>query len=1174
MKLTPISKKIQEILILNPEGLTIETLTQTVQNVNSHIKTEQVERTLETYSELFIKSVSRWRIRSIAENEMYSAEVMNIIDSNNKEIDPLEKTKEISSHEYEMVRNELEKRLLHNLIGPVEEKEILLERPNVYYLGGMLYPANSELQIVDDNFEMESETKEDDRTDDEKGFEEEPQVNRYYPSSIGLTCNLTSELESLMVTCKYGIYVETKDENGKKAYVREPKILCQEIIIAEQKGEFIENKAQCKWFVRNNKNGNALTIFFVNRFPASHDVPIEQIFYQPEITVESNNNLVKYPFVKRNIELLNILDDSDVDSNNLLYRDVAEFAVGHGCAVDWRESDYNHGKACRIKTTLTPSYEVPAVQHLELPDLIGLDMKVLAYIKRQERLKEILTPLVENYNSWIKKNKSIKLEKYNEQQQKHMEICQEASDRIMDGIEILSSDAEVFEAFKFANEIMLYQRSYSQWAARYRNTKIRDAEPVLQGKWRPFQLAFILLNVKSFYNPADKERNLAELLWFPTGGGKTEAYLGLAAFVMALRRIRGNKQGISAYAGTTVLMRYTLRLLTIQQFQRASSLICAAEFLRSRNPIKWGEEKFSIGLWVGGGTTPNTFMEAKEVLADLKRGKRVFDGNPVQLHHCPWCGEELSAQNYFADKEVFKIICPNLNCHFSTNIIPAYTVDEAIYYQCPSILIGTVDKFARLPWNGDIASMFGHVDRYCQRHGFIRKGDDHEDSHLAANGFLKSMTFEIQQLLPPELIIQDELHLISGPLGSMVGLYETVVDFLSTWNGVRPKVVASTATIRRSDEQMKGVFNRTVKQFPPSGINSDDSFFSYAVSKDEIPGRKYVGLFLPGASGKTSLVRIYAALLQAVYELKSKFSDEHLDPYWTLVGYFNSLRELGGTVRLIEDDIDDRIRYLKDKISGRRYINNTEELTSRIPATDIPKILSKLEQTLASGKSPVDVLLATNMISVGVDIDRLGLMAVTGQPKGTSEYIQATSRVGRKYPGLVFVLYNWSRPRDISHYEQFISYHSKLYSYVEATSVTPYSYRARDKALAAIVIGMLRQIDDSLFRNSYAKNFNDQNQYIQRIKATIIDRCKQVELVDNKNIEEEIDDILGWWMKKSEEHASLLDYAQYKFSKKDTPVLLRGINQDIPGARLVPDSLRDVEAEVKVYYLDLEEEAN
>lgn len=1179
MKLTPIAKKIQVILIENPEGLTTAELTNCLQKINSHLKLEQIEKSMGDYSNLFIYLNDKWRCKTIIENEVITKEVMNKLETsiNKRDYSP---KKSISS-EFVKVQEEIEKRLIYHLIGPKEDREILYERPNVYYIGGMLYPANVEFDILEDSFEIDSDEKENEvkddneyelekNKDDEKEFEEETQVKRYFPSSIGLSCNLSSEAQSLLISCRYGKYFETKDEKGKKAFLREPQILSEIILISENKGEFEKDNTQCKWFIRNNVSGKSLTIFFINRFLNSQDVPIEHIIFQPEITVESTIGSTLMPFVKRNLEINNLIDDPDLEAFGLLYQNIAEFAVGHGCAVDWREKNFSNENASQIKTVLMPSYEVTAVEHLELPELLGLDMKVLAYIE-QHMIYEVLHPLIERYNIWIEEKQSkVLLPKYKEQQIKHMDRCKEASLRIKEGIEILSIDKETFEAFKFANESMLFQRSYSQSAAQYRKDLLRKQVPELQGKWRPFQLAFILMNIKSFTSPDVPERDWAELLWFPTGGGKTEAYLGLAAFVMALRRIRGVDQGIHMYAGTTVLMRYTLRLLTIQQFQRASSLICAAEYLRSKNPLKWGEVRFTIGLWVGGGTTPNRFNEAVEILNDLKQNKRVYEGNPIQLHHCPWCGEELTPHDYYADEKVFRIVCSNNGCHFHDTGIPAYTVDDAIYYQCPSILIGTVDKFARLPWKGNIASMFGGVDRYCPRHGFIRKGDDHHKSHLASNGFPKSVTVEIPALLPPELIIQDELHLISGPLGSMIGLYETAVDYLSTRNDIRPKVVASTATIRRSQEQVKGIFNRNTKQFPPSGIDSNDSFFSYEVSKQEKSGRTYVGLNFPGISGKTALVRIYAALLQSVFELKSIFSEEHIDPYWTLVGYFNSLRELGGTVRLIEDDIDKRIDYLREKGKGRRYVNYTEELTSRKASTDIPKILTKLEQTV-TGKHPIDVLLATNMISVGIDIDRLGLMVVTGQPKGTSEYIQATSRVGRKYPGLIFVLYNWSRPRDISHYEQFVSYHSKLYSYVEATSVTPFSYRARDKALAAVVIGMLRQLDESLFKNSHAKNLRIDNSYIKLVKSIIVERCKEIEKVDNLNIEDEIDKILNWWLNRIAEFPEILDYAKYNFTPNDKPVLLKGINQDIPLARLIPDSLRDVEAEVKVYYLERED---
>ncbi|MDR7316058.1 DISARM system helicase DrmA [Brevibacillus nitrificans] len=1170
MKLTPIAKKLQEILIMHADGLTIKEITDHLSKNHTHVTEKQVDRSLTMYSDLFVKEHDVWRMESIVKQEQQSKRIDQIIESEPTDIRNQKSDLSFGSSDYELARENLLENLLRHLIGPSEKEEVLQERPNQHYLGGMLYPANAEIQLVEDNFELENDGEQTEQRKEDNAPEEELQVNRYYPSSIGLTCSIATDVTHLLVTCSFGVYHEIKEEKEKKKqYKRKQMDFYETINLMEGKGQFYLHQSECMWFVRNSESGRTLTVFLVNRNPSSIEVPIEDIMFQPEIRVESDGQIT-FPFVRRVLDTENFLDDEDVESFKLLYRNKAEFAVGHGCSVDWRFGEYNHERAALVKTALLPTYEVPAVQHLELPDLIGLDMNVLAYIEDQEKMKKVLTPLVTHYNEWIDKASQIKVSPHEDQQQKHMELCKAASDRIREGIDILSQDKQMFEAFKFANEVMLYQRSYSSWAAEYRSTKVRKGTPELKGKWRPFQLAFILLNIKSFYDPTCNERNWAELLWFPTGGGKTEAYLGLAAFVMALRRIRGVSKGVHAYAGTTVLMRYTLRLLTIQQFQRASSLICAADFLRSKNPVKWGDERFSIGLWVGGGTTPNTFTDAKESLIELQNNRKVYEGDPVQLHHCPWCGEDLTAHHYSADRDVFAIKCSNQSCYFHKNEIPAYTVDEAIYYKCPSILIGTVDKFARLPWNGGIASMFGHVDRYCQRHGFIRKGQDHQESHIATDGFSKSETIEIPSLLPPELIIQDELHLISGPLGSMVGLYETAIDFLCTNESIRPKVVASTATIRRSKEQMLGVFNREVRQFPPSGVDSGDSFFSYEVSREEKPGRKYVGLFFPGASGKTSLVRVYAALLQTVHEMKQE-QNELVDPYWTLVGYFNSLRELGGTVRLIEDDIDDRIRYLSDKNTGRRYINNTEELTSRIPASDIPKILTKLEQPV-NGKYPVDVLLATNMISVGVDIDRLGLMVVTGQPKGTSEYIQATSRVGRKYPGLVFTLYNWSRPRDISHYEQFISYHSKMYSFVEATSVTPFSYRARDKALSAVVIGILRQLDEGLFKNSYAKHFSSDNEYLQLLKSIIIDRCKEIEKIDFENIEEEVEEIITWWHNRTQEHPDSLDYAQYKFTKRDTPVLLRGINQNIKGARLIPDSMRDVEAEVSVYYLDIEED--
>ncbi|MGI8313812.1 DISARM system helicase DrmA [Halobacillus mangrovi] len=1175
-KLTPIAQKLQNLLADKINGADINDITNEIRKKNEYIEKEQVEKTLARYQNLFTEVDGVWRLTALVEKEKRKEEVKRITSSREETNQKLGEVKALEEqHNFSNMREDYIESLRQDLIGPSEQEELIKERPNTLYLGGMLYPANIEVEDIE---VQEFGTDEDENKkdyDDDNDEEIASNQNRFQPSSIGLTCNVKPDAERIKINISYGKYEKVKNEK-KKFYKRTP--VDREVTInlrGKRESFYLEDgKVECLSIVRQKSDELSLSVFLINRFEHEDNVPVNHILFQPEITLTGphENECI---FVRRDIDHDNLIDDKDLDRSRLLYRNNPDFAVGHGCSVQWY--DFTNHTAMKIKTSFIPEYEVPAVEHLDIKDMIGLNMYVLSYIGSPSDLKKELSPLLGEYKKWIDNQRKITVDDHLvSQRDKHIEYLEEAYGRIKEGIDIVCSDDQYFEAFKFANEIMLYQRSFSEASKYYRTNGKHLEEMSFKGRWRPFQLAFILLNIKSIVDPLCEERDYVDLLWFPTGGGKTEAYLGLAAFVMALRRLKGAPDGVEGYAGTTVIMRYTLRLLTIQQFQRASALICAAEYLRTKKPEKWGQKSFSIGLWVGGGTTPNQLDgdgSASEALYKLRNNERVYGGNPIQLHNCPKCGQELTPESYNVNRKVFTIQCENNDCFFHRHNIPAYTVDEAIYNQCPTLLIGTVDKFARLPWNGTIASIFGKVDRYCERHGFIREGDDHPGTHNATGDLPKSRTVEIENLRPPELIIQDELHLISGPLGSMVGLYESAIDFLSMdeVNGekIKPKVVASTATIRRADSQVKGVFNRDVQQFPPSGINSDDSFFSYEVTSDKKPGRKYIGLYFPGSSGKTALVRIYAKLMQKGHDLKEQGED--VNPYWTLAGYFNSLRELGGALRLLEDDIPDRIKYLVSDKRKQRFIKYKEELTSRIDATDIPAILNKLEQN-ADNKKAVDVLLATNMISVGVDIDRLGMMVITGQPKSTSEYIQASSRVGRKYPGVVFTLYNWSRPRDISHYEQFISYHSKFYSHVEATSVTPYSYRSRDKGLMAVIIGLLRQLDSRLYRNTDAKKFTKENGYIDEIREFIVERCKEIDEIDNEYIEEEIDEILGWWEKRINDNPDNLLYQKFKFTPRDTPVLFRSINQDIKNAELIPDSLRDVEAEVDAYYTFWDEE--
>lgn len=428
------------------------------------------------------------------------------------------------------------------------------------------------------------------------------------------------------------------------------------------------------------------------------------------------------------------------------------------------------------------------------------------------------------------------------------------------------------------------------------------------------------------------------------------------------------------------------------------------------------------------------------------------------------------------------------------------------------MLIATVDKFAQMPWNGQVQMLFGHVNGRCTRHGFRSPDTDDADSHPKRGALPAAKTVETALLRPPDLIIQDELHLISGPLGTLTGLYETAVDKLSTWevNGkcVRPTVIASTATVRRAEQQMRSLFARSVRVFPPSGLDAEDNFFSVQRDVTSAPGRLYPGVCAPGKRLKSTMIRVYVALLQATEQLYRVYG-RHVDPWMTLVGYFGSLRELAGTRRLVDDDIKQRLHSKWRQGLPERKLGAPKELTSRLGATEIPGLLDHLELPFDERtderwneraddfrqrpKKPIDVLLATNMISVGVDVKRLGLMVCSGQPKNTSEYIQATSRVGRQRPGLVVTIYNWSRPRDLSRYETFEHYHATFYQHVEALSVTPFASRALDRGLTALLVSLIRQGTEEMNSNASAAEIDLTSEVVKEAVVAIQKRAGRVE---------------------------------------------------------------------------------
>jgi hypothetical protein len=733
----------------------------------------------------------------------------------------------------------------------------------------------------------------------------------------------------------------------------------------------------------------------------------------------------------------------------------------------------------RIATTWIPTAEVPRVAPVDAAEIPGVElgMEDLANAITGQDLQGMLRPLVTAYGYWLQQQGRVTLDGEGQAiVQDLLKKGDRARRRLEAGINLFTDPdrgSQILEAFRIANRVVARARR-QQWSQE-RQKPANSCDPP---QWRPFQLAFILLNLPGMADPRHGDREGVDLLFFPTGGGKTEAYLGLAAFAIALRRLQ--HPGITG-AGVSVLMRYTLRLLTLDQLERAARLICALELERSQHP-DLGAWPFEIGLWVGQSATPNR-MGAKGDKNDTQSARArtlAFqkDSNnkpsPIPLERCPWCGTALEARSFQLvptpdQPRDLQIHCPNRRCDFGgARALPIVAVDECLYRRLPCFIIATVDKFANLPWVGQTGALFGRVSHYHDRDGFSSAAD-----LLPIGPPLPA------PLPPPDLVIQDELHLISGPLGTMVGLYEAAIDQLCTRTDAqgrcdRPKIIASTATVRRAQHQIQALFGRSgVDIFPPPGPNRHDSFFAKTIPvTPTTPGRLYVGVAAQGRSLKVVLLRTYLVLLAAAQQAWDEaatagLSPNPADPYMTLLGYFNSLRELGGSRRIVEDEVNARLATYGDRrchwgdphspFANRSIHDDPQELTSRVSTNKVARTKRCLALDF-SAKDHVDVALATNMISVGLDIIRLGLMVVLGQPKTAAEYIQATSRVGRdaQRPGLVVTLLNIHRPRDRSHYERFPTWHASFYRAVEATSVTPFSPRALDRGLAGVVVALAR----------------------------------------------------------------------------------------------------------------------
>jgi hypothetical protein len=1065
-----------------------------------------------------------------------------------------------------------------DLVGPTPNDiahvdEIIDQAPSKWYLTGFLVPYEASVEqrsedIGNDDIDEISQVN---AGDDEKQPDSASARRAFFPSSMGLSILVPATAQEINVTVHWGDYspVDEEDEDSQedsKSQLQLPRLWQRTPGQAELTVPLHLSNVPKHWEIPGS-NGlrlvtsvrpvtaaelvpvgtRSVSVFLVNyRPPAANPYSDIAFAFQTCLIIRTPYSLVPRPNLRGRHG-----DDWDEKVADLQYRDDYEYAVGHNVSA---VAVTNDDTTCQeVRTAWMPIADVEKVVPEQVAG-VELGMEALAAAPTVEALRNMMSGIVDAYGVWIEAQK-LNLPSEPERLEVANDLLNRATranKRIAAGLQALD-DPNVLEAFQIANRAIAI-------AIRQRLTHNTDTTPesVKPPAWRPFQLAFLLMNLVGITHPEHPDRELVDLLFFPTGGGKTEAYLGLAAFAMVLRRLRNPT--INS-AGVSVLMRYTLRLLTLDQLSRAATLVCALELERQKDTQKLGPWPFEIGLWVGQTATPNRMGKKGDNDEYTARARTIAFQNdtrkpsPIPLENCPWCGKRFTSDSFQLlpdshQPKSLQITCINRKCKFTRNqSLPIVAVDEPIYQRLPSFIIATVDKFANLPWVGETGALFGLVDRY-DKDGFY--GPAHPGRGQALAGHLPA----------PDLIIQDELHLISGPLGTMVGLYETAIDELCSRqiNGkkLHPKIIASTATVRRASKQIRALFGRdAVDIFPPPGPDRRDSFFAKTVPASESNARTYVGIAAQGRSLKVVLLRTYLALLGAAqkhYQAAggAKNLGNPADPYMTLLGYFNSLRELGGSRRIVEDEVNSRLaRY-----SLRKRVNETEglfadrqiayepaELTSRVSTNVVAEIKSCLALPFHE-KKHIDVALATNMISVGLDITRLGLMVVLGQPKTASEYIQSTSRVGRdeNRPGLVITLLNIHRPRDRSHYERFPAWHTSFYRSVEATSVTPFSPRAIDRGIAAISVALARLGHPGMTAPPRAIEILQHRQDLEYVVDAISDRAemhdKELDAVEAEALRQKVrgrvKDLLDTWEHIASQKISL----QYQQEVGQAPPLL------------------------------------
>ena len=859
--------------------------------------------------------------------------------------------------------------------------------------------------------------------------------------------------------------------------------------------------------------------------------------------------------------------NKEEDRLKFLYRNVKDYGVGHLCSVDWDRTGTNPAK---VWSEFLPTQDVPDVEFTPrnkrarwIEDRIDAEQIVpppfldnnnslnLHYLStfssiENSQVVSALTEFIDKYQQWINllPDKEGDDARYHEFAMHTRRQCQKDCDRMRDNINGILGDDNKMLSFRLMNSAMLMQMWHNKDNYNQITTEIQPnfySDKGTHFNWRPFQLAFILLNMDGIVGKdeelnLDQRNEIVDLVWFPTGGGKTEAYLGIIALTIINRRRNYGAQA----GGTTAIMRYTLRLLATQQFERALKLILALDQIRiwgndNHYPqYNLGTDAVSIGLFVGKSSLPNSYQELDKA-AKLwnNRNNPNHQHTNIPIDKCPWCGAALAwtprcgGANYRYRTYRYQFNCQNDVCTFNRHRFPVQLCDEQVYSDPPTLLFGTVDKFAQLARK--VSTLRNSIDKDSRR---LFGGGDGID------------------YLTPDLIIQDELHLLLGPLGSAVSLFEAAIDQLCTRiitinNSivkVRPKIISSTATTRNTELQIRALYDRSINIFPKSGVDCDDSFFAFYKRKqvgdtiEWISKRRYKGVMPTGRTQMLMQLRLAAILFVHRAKFEKLYWQEGIndneynsaaDNYFTIISYFNSLKEVGKTDAQYPYEFTKYLQRLYLRVMGHCGIldclyadENTltkEELTGRLTGPQVVSTLDRVQRpfdvtrrlphlnnnVVVPGFLPPDYILATNMISVGIDVDRFNTIIMNSMPRNVAEYIQASSRVARKYKGLVLTSHNPYRVRDVSHFEKFREFHEKMYYYVDPISITPFSSKAVNKYLPLYLATIVRHKFNNLQNNrTDATNIInttlvDRDMLVKKIKSYFLERKNHNQIYAN-----------------------------------------------------------------------------